>query len=130
MTPEFIAIIALGLTLIGLLLTFRRDARADTQALRADTQALRADNRALRAEVRAEIQNFRGQVQAENHALRAEVHADIQNLRDEVHAGNERLRQDVQALAERTARLEGAIQSLTPTRDDPDRHTDAARPAP
>ena len=119
MTPEFIAIIALGLTLIGLLLTFRRDARADTQALRADTQALRADNRALRAEVRAEIQNFRGQVQAEHHALRAEVHAGI-----------ERLRQDVQALAERTARLEGAIQGLTPTRDDPARHTDAARPTP
>ncbi len=119
MTPEFIAIIALGLTLIGLLLTFRRDARADTQALRAD-------NRALRAEVRAEFQNFRGQVQAENHALRAEVHADIQNLRDEVHAGNERLRQDVQALAERTARLEGAVQGLTLTRDDPDRRTDAA----
>ena len=108
MTPEFIAIIALGLTLIGLLLTFRRDARAENQALRAD-------NRALRAEVRAEIQNFRGQVQAEHHALRAEVHAGI-----------ERLRQDVQALAERTARLEGAIQGLTPTRYDPDRHTDAA----
>ena len=115
MTPELIAIIALGLTIIGLLLTFRRDARAENQA--------------LRAEVRAEIQNFRGQVQAEHHALRAEVHADIQNLRDEVHAGNERLRQDVQALAERTARLEGAVQGLTPTRDDPDRRTDAARPA-
>ena len=112
MTPEFIAIIALGLTLIGLLLTFRRDARAENQALRAD-------NRALRAEVRAEIQNFQGQVQAENHALRAEVHAGI-----------ERLRQDVQALAERTARLEGAIQGLAPTRDDPDRRTDAARPTP
>ena len=108
MTPEFIAIIALGLTLVGLLLTFRRDARAENQALRAD-------NRALRAEVRAGIQNFQGQVQAENHALRAEVHAGI-----------ERLRQDVQALAERTARLEGAIQGLTPTRDDPDRRTDAA----
>ncbi len=116
MTPELIGILAVGATIIGLLVTFRRDARAETQALRVE---FRADNRALRAEVRAEIQNFRGQVQAEHHALRAEVHAGI-----------ERLRQDVQALAERTARLEGAIQGLAPTRDDPDRRTDAARPTP
>lgn len=90
MTPELIAILALGITLIGLLITFRRDARADNQALRAE-------------------------VRADNQALRAEVHAD-----------NQRLRQDIQALAERTARLEGVIQGLIPSRGDPDRRDDAA----
>ena len=97
MTPELFAILALGITLIGLLITFRRDARADNQALRAE---FRADNQALRAD---------------NQALRAEVHAD-----------NQRLRQDIQSLAERTARLEGVIQGLIPSRGDPNRRDDAA----
>ena len=85
MTPELFAILALGITLIGLLISFRRDTRADIQALRAES---RADNQALRAEV---------------------------------HADNQRLRQDIQALAERTARLEGVIQGLYTSRGDPDR---------
>ena len=90
MTPELFAIFALGITLIGLLISFRRDTRADIQALRAES---RADNQALRAEV---------------------------------HADNQRLRQDIQALAERTARLEGVIQGLIPSRGDPNRRDDAA----
>ena len=97
MTPELIAILALGVPLIGLLLTSRRDARADSQALRADIQA-----------------------------LRAEVRSEIQNLREEVHAEISHLRTGVQSLAERTARLEGAIQALVTVRDDRDRHDDAA----
>ena len=101
MTPELIGILAVGATLIGLLISFRRDTRADNQALRAE---FRADNQALRVEVRAD-----------NQALRAEVHAD-----------NQRLRQDIRALAERTARLEGAIQGLIPGRSDPTRRDDAA----
>ncbi len=101
MTPELFAILALGITLIGLLISFRRDTRADIQGLRAE---FRADNQTLRAEVRAD-----------NQALRAEVRAD-----------NQRLRQDIQALAERTARLEGVIQGLIPGRGDPTRRDDAA----
>ncbi len=108
MTPELIAILALGITLVGLLITSRRDARADNQRLRAE---VRAENHALRAE----FQDFREEVNAGNRALRAEVHAD-----------NQRLRQDVQALAERTARLEGAIQGLFTSRHDPNRRDDAA----
>lgn len=100
MTPELIAILALGITLIGLLVAFRRDVRADYQVLRADYQALHADNQGLRAD---------------NQALRAEVHSD-----------NQRLRQDIQALAERTARLEGVIQGLYTSRGDHDRHDAAA----
>ena len=112
MTPELIAILALGLTLIGLLLTLRRDARADNQT--------------LRAELSAEIQNLRAESRAENHALRAEIQAGDQRLREDVHAEMSNLRTDVQALAERTARLEGAIQALVTVRDDRDRHDAAA----
>ena len=108
MTPELIAILALGVPLIGLLLTFRRDARADSQALRADIHALRAESR------------------ADNQALRAEVQAGDQRLREDFHAEISHLRTDVQALAERTARLEGVIQGLAATRHDRDRHEDAA----
>ena len=101
MTPELIAILALGLTLIGLLLTLRRDARADNQTLRAE---------------------FR----AENHALRAEIQAGDQRLREDVHAQISNLRTDVQSLAKRTARLESAIQALATARDDRDCHDAAA----
>ena len=64
MTPELFAILALGITLIGLLVTFRRDARADYQALRADNQALRAEFRADLADVRTNLANLRKDVQA------------------------------------------------------------------
>lgn len=110
MTPELIAILVLGVPLLGLLLTVRRDARADYQALRADNQA-------LRAELRAEIQDLRAESRAENHALRTEIQAGDQRLRQDLHAGMSNLRTDVQALAERTARLEGAVQALAAVRD-------------
>ena len=52
MTPELIGILAVGATIIGLLLTFWRDARADIQNLRAEVRAqnladLRKDVQAL-----------------------------------------------------------------------------------
>ena len=108
MTPELIGILAMSATLAGLLVAIWRDGRTHTDRGLAE---LRADNQRLREEVRAE-----------NHALRAE----FQNFREEVHADNQRLRQDVQALAERTARLEGAIQGLFTSRTDPNRRDDAA----
>ena len=87
MTPELIGILAVGATVIGLLLTLRRDSRADSNALRAE---FRADNQRLRAEVRADMDSFR-----------AEVRADVAALR-----------KDVQALTERMSRVEGAIEGL------------------
>ncbi len=50
MTPELIGILAVGATIIGLLLTFWRDARADIQKLRAEVRAELAD---LRKDVQA-----------------------------------------------------------------------------
>ena len=108
MTPELIGILAMSATLAGLLVAIWRDGRTHTDRGLAE---LRADNQRLREEVRAE-----------NHALRAE----FQNFREEVHADNQRLRQDVQALAERTARLEGAIRGLFTSRTDPNRRDDTA----
>lgn len=108
MNPELVAILTLGLILIGLLITFWRDARADYEALRED-------NNTLRAEVRAEFQD-----------QRADVNSQFQDLRAELHADNQRLRQDVQTLTERTARLEGVVQSLVATSPDRDRRDDAA----
>ena len=61
MTPELIGILAVGATLIGLLVTFRRDARAENQALRAE---FRADNQRLRAELNAGLADVRKDVQA------------------------------------------------------------------
>ncbi len=61
MTLELIGILAVGATVIGLLITFRRDARADTQALRAE---FRADIQRLRAEVSAGLADVRKDVQA------------------------------------------------------------------
>ncbi len=61
MTPELIGILAVGATMIGLMLTFRRDARADSQALRAE---VRGDIQDLRSEVRADLADLRKDVQA------------------------------------------------------------------
>ena len=61
MTPELIGIFAVGATIIGLLITFRRDARADNQALRAE---FRADNQRLRADLNAGLADVRKDVQA------------------------------------------------------------------
>ena len=51
MTPELIGILAVGATMVGLLLTLRRDARADNQNLRAqvrgDVSAIRKDVQTL-----------------------------------------------------------------------------------
>ena len=46
-TPELIGILAVGATVIGLMLTFRRDARADLAEVRSDLADLRNDVQAL-----------------------------------------------------------------------------------
>ena len=61
MTPELIGILAVGATVIGLLLTFRRDARADMATLRTE---MRADMQDLRTEVRGDVAALRKDVQA------------------------------------------------------------------
>ena len=76
-TPELIAILAVGATLIGvgatligLLLALWRDARADTQALREE---VRADRQSFREEFRADFQSFREEVRGDLANLRTDV---------------------------------------------------------
>ena len=97
MTPELIGILAVGATMIGLLLALWRDARADTQALRVE---VRTDNQRLRTEVNAGLA--------------------------EVRSGLADMRKDLQALTERVSRLEGVIEGLFARPGDRDRHDDAA----
>jgi len=115
MTPERIAIRAVGIILAGLMVAIWRDAR-----VHAD-QAL--------AELRAEIRDQRSDIQS----LRQEVRSDIQGRREESRAdigeartGLEALRKDVQTLTERTSRVEGVIEGLFGRRDSRDRHDAAA----
>ncbi len=116
MTPELIGILAVGATVIGLLLTFKRDARADNQALRAE---FRADNQRLRAELHAGMESLRTEFRADMQSFREEVRADFAQVRGELAD----LRKDVQALTERMSRVEGVIKGLFAGRD---RHNDAA----
>ena len=116
MTPELIGILAVGATVIGLLLTFKRDARADNQALRAE---FRADSQRLRAELHAGMESLRVEFRADMQSFREEVRADFAQVRDDLAD----LRKDVQALTERTSRVEGVIEGLFAGRD---RHNDAA----
>ena len=99
MPPELIGILAVGATIIGLLVTIPRDARTDSNA--------------LRAEVRADMES-----------LRTEIRADMQNLRTEVRGDMAAQRNDVQALTERMSHVEGAIEGLFAGRGAPDRRDD------
>ena len=64
MTPELIGILAVGVTVIGLLITVRRDVRADLAEVRADNQRLREEVRADFAQVRGDLADLRQDVQA------------------------------------------------------------------
>ena len=106
----------MGVTVVSLLITFRRDARADNQALRAE---FRADNQRLRAELHAGMESLRTEFRADMQSFREEVRADFAQVRGELAD----LRKDVQALTERMSRVEGVIKGLFAGRD---RHNDAA----
>ena len=63
MTPELIAILAVGATLIGLLLTFRRESRAENKALRAEFRADLADLRNDMQRLTERISRLEGVIQ-------------------------------------------------------------------
>ena len=123
MTPDIIAIVAVGITLAGLMVAIWRDARTHTDQglaqVRAEVRDLRAEARADSAQMRAENQGLRDEVRADNQNLRQEIRADLAEVKSNV-AG---LRRDVQSLSERTSRLEGVIEGVFSGRD---RRNDAA----
>ena len=137
MTPELIGILAVGMTLAGLMIAIWRDARAHTNQglaeLRTEVRDLRSEFHAGFAQVRADFQSHREDVRADNQSLREELRADLQIFRQEVRADLAEvksdvagLRKDVQSLTERTSRVEGVIEGLFTTRRAPDRRDDAA----
>ena len=155
MTPELIAILAVGVTLAGLMIAIWRDARAHTNQglaeLRTEVRDVRTEVRDLRtetrtdfAQIRADFQSHREEVRADNQSYREELRADFQSHREELRADMQifrqevradlaevnsnvgGLRKDVQALTERTSRVEGVIEGLFTTRRAPDRRDDAA----
>ena len=93
-TPELIGILAVGVTVVGLLLTFRREARADNQALRAE---FRADRQRLRAELGADIESFRTEVRDDRESFRAEGRADTESFRKKLLADRELFRAELRA---------------------------------
>ena len=90
MTPEFYTIIAVGITLAGLILNGQRS----IAELRADLKELRKDLNALGERVNRDIVE-----------LREHVHRDIAAL-------DEKLSRDIAALGERVARLEGFMEGI------------------
>ena len=123
MTPELIAILAVGATLAGLMVAIWRDARAHTNHGLAE---LGAEIRDHRASTRADSQSLREGIRVATQGLRDEFRADMQSLREEVRADLAALRKDLQALTERVSRLEGVIEGLFTRRSGPDRHDDGA----
>lgn len=108
MTPELIAILAVGATLIGVGATMIGLLRADMAAFRTE---MRADLASFQAEMRADMQDFRTEVRASF----AQIRSDLDDVR-----------KDVEALTERVSRLEGVIEGLFAPRGPRDRHDNAA----
>ena len=133
MTPELVGILAVGMTLAGLMIAIWRDARAHTNQglaeLRTEVRDVRTEVRDLRTETRtdfaqihADFQSHREELRADMQIFRQEVRADLAEVNSNVGG----LRKDVQALTERTSRVEGVIEGLFTTRRAPDRRDDAA----
>ena len=80
MTPELIAILAVGMTLAGLMIAIWRDARAHTNQglaeLRTEVRDVRTDVRDVRTEVR--------DLRTETRTDFAQIRADFQSHREEV----------------------------------------------
>lgn len=112
MTPELIAILAVGITLAGLMVAIWRDARAHTDQGLAQVRAevrdvsgglrdlrseFHADFQSHRQELRADIENSRQELRADMQSHREELRADMQSFREEVRADIQSVRDEVRA---------------------------------
>ena len=96
MSAEAIAIVAVGVTLLAVLVPL----------MLALNHGVRSEVADLRSEMHGEIANVRSDMAD----LRSEVLGEIANVRSDV-AG---VRRDLQALGERVARIEGRLDALAP----------------
>ncbi len=102
MDASLVATLAVGVSLAALMLTGLRSVRAEIRDVRAEIRDVRAEIGGVRTELRAEIAELRTELRDGLAAASAERQA---------------IRHDVQSLAERVARLEGAVPFLTPRRE-------------
>ena len=124
MTPELIAILAVGATLI------RHRCHHDWAAARplARCSACRQPGPASRiprrqpAALRTEVNGGLAEVRADNQRLRTEVRADFARVRGDLAD----VRKDMQALTERVSRIEGAIEGFFAGQGARERQDDAA----
>ncbi len=117
MDASLVAILAVGVSLAALMLTGLRSVRAEIRDVRAEIGG-------VRTELRDEIAELRTELRAEIAELRTELRAEIAELRTELRDGlaaasaeRQAIRREVQSLAERVARLEGAVPFLTPRKE-------------
>ena len=124
MSAEAIAIVAVGVTLLAvlvpLMLALNSGVRSEVANVRSDVTVLRSDV----ADVRSDVTVLRSDL--------ADVRSDVTVLRSDltdVRSGLADVRRDLQAQGERVARIEGRLDALAPVMT-PMRPAAPAEPAP
>ena len=101
MSPELIAILAVGVALAGVVLAGRRDGAAGQRALREEMHD-------LREEMRKEMHDLREEMRKEMRDLREDMHGRFAAVEDRLAAVD----RGQAELRERLARLEGLLDGL------------------
>ena len=105
MTPDIVSIVAIGITLAGLILNGQRQTRREFEQLRAETTARTDKQDARMDQLKAEMIARMDQLKAEMIARMDKQDARTDKLTADV-AG---LRHEVSGLDSRLSRLEGAV---------------------
>ena len=112
MTPELIAVVAVGVALAGIVLVALRE---NTRILRAEIKDVRTEVKDLREETNKQFESVRAEIRAEREernaqfeATREETNKQFESVRAEIEA----LRADMAELRERMARIEGMFEGF------------------
>ena len=105
MTPEMIAILAVGAALAGLIWQGQRGLRADRQSLRAE---LRADQQSLRTELRADQQSLRAELIGRMDGIESRMDG-IESRMDGIESRMGRIESRLTELGDRVSRIEGML---------------------
>ena len=112
MTPELIAVVAVGVALAGIVLVALRES---TRILRAEIKDVRAEVKDLREETNKQFESVRAEIRAEREERNAQFEAareDTNKQFESVRAEIEALRADMAELRERMARIEGMFEGF------------------
>ena len=105
MTPELIAILAVGATILGVVITGQRASRKDVADLRAEI------NTKIEP-IRTDIGNLRAEMNTRIGDLRNELTGKISDFRTEVSGKMDAIPPEIGGLRERMAKLEGLLEGL------------------